>query len=314
MSSLRKIQDASVIFRNLNGIINVYKPQGMKVKHVKAAILNNICKDLNELRANNEPQLHQVPLLATGGAADPLLRKVHSLNLAEHVLSTGPLYEMEDIRCATVASLGQHTSGVLLFGINKGLKQSMRIQRNRPVRAYHVTGKLGVATENHLPNSLITLKANYRHVHPDRLSSLASSLQASHQRKMFELCGVDLQSQAAYEIACKGLIRPANNTQPVIYGIKLIDFQRPHFTLEIHAINETEDYLATLIHEIGIELRSVAHCTALRCIRHGKFTVEGALLRQAWNLPGVVRNMREQKQILEQHPYLLKQSSIELRN
>lgn len=202
----------------------------------------------------------------------------------------------------------------LVFGINKGLKQSMRIQRNRPIRAYHVTGKLGVATDAHLPDSRITMKANYNHVSAERLSDLTASLQASHQRKMFELCGVDMQSQAAYEIACKGLIRPANKTIPVVYGIKLIDFQKPNFTLEIHAINETENYLATLIHEIGIEVRSVAHCTAIRCIRHGKFTVEGALLRHGWNLAGVVKNIREQKQILEEHPYLLKQDRIELRN
>lgn len=203
---------------------------------------------------------------------------------------------------------------LLVFGINKGLRQTMRIQRNRPLRAYHVTGRLGIATENHLPDSHVTVKATYRHVHPERLSALASSLQASHQRKMFELCGVDMQSQAAYEISCKGLIRPANNSQPVIYGIKLIDFQKPNFTLEIHAINESEDYLATLIHEIGIELKTVAHCSALRCIRHGKFSVENSLLRHGWNLAGVVKNMREQKEILEKNPFLLKQDKIELRN
>ena len=201
-----------------------------------------------------------------------------------------------------------------VFGINKGLRQSMRIQRNRPVRAYHVTGRLGIATENYLPDTRVTLKANYRHVSADRVSALASSLQASHQRKMFELCGVDLQSQAAYEIACKGLIRPANKSQPVVYGIKLIDFQKPNFTLEIHAINESEEYLATLINEMGIELRTVAHCTALRCIRHGKFNIESSLLRHGWNLAGVIKNMREQKEILEQYPFLLKQDKIELRN
>ncbi|KAM7343691.1 pseudouridylate synthase TRUB2, mitochondrial [Cochliomyia hominivorax] len=312
--SLTKVHDASVVFKHLNGLLNIYKPAGMKVKHVKAAILHNISRDLNDLDSNKEREKTQTPLLESGGEADHVLRKVHNLNLSEHVLSVGPRYEIEDIRCSPVASLGLHTSGVLLFGINKGLKQSMRIQRNRPLRAYHVTGRLGIATENHLPDSHVTFKANYRHVYADRLSALASSLQASHQRKMFELCGVDMQSQAAYEIACKGLIRPANNSQPVIYGIKLIDFQKPNFTLEIHAINESEDYLATLIHEIGIELKTVAHCSALRCIRHGKFSVENSLLRHGWNLAGVVKNMREQKEILQQYPFLLKQDKIELRN
>lgn len=201
-----------------------------------------------------------------------------------------------------------------MLGINKGLRQSSKIQQNRPIRAYHVTGCLGTATESHFHDSLVTVRAKHRHVHPDRISGLASSLQASHQRKMFELCGVDLQSQAAYEIACKGLIRPADNIQPVIYGIKLIDFQRPVFTLEIHAINENEDYLATLIHEMGIELRTVAHCQAIRCLRHGKFGIEDSLLRHGWNLAGVIKNMREQKQIIKEHPYLLQQDKIELRN
>ncbi|XP_065368261.1 pseudouridylate synthase TRUB2, mitochondrial [Calliphora vicina] len=312
--SLTKVQDASLVFKHLNGLINIYKPAGMKVKHVKSAILHNICRDLNDLDSQREPKKPQTPLLESGGAADPILRKIHNLNLSESVLSTGPRYEIEDMRCSQVASLGQHTSGVLLFGLNKGLRQTMRIQRNRPLRAYHVSGCLGVATENHLPDSHVTVKAYYKHVQADRLSALASSLQASHQRKMFELSGVDMQSQAAYEIACKGLIRPANDSQPVIYGIKLIDFERPNFTLEIHAINETEQYLATLIHEIGIELKTVAHCSGLRCIRHGKFGVENALLRHGWNLAGIVKNMREQKEILQQYPFLLKQDKIELRN
>ncbi|CAD7012956.1 mitochondrial mRNA pseudouridine synthase Trub2 [Ceratitis capitata] len=311
--SLTKVYDAPTVFRHLNGIMNIYKPAGMKVKHVKNAVLHNIAKDLNEMKVREPRKLH-TPLLEPGGDANPLLRKINSIDLADHILATGPRYQISDIRCALVAGLGIHTSGVLLFGINKGINQSQQVQRNRPVRAYHVTGRLGMATETHFPDARITVRADYRHVHPDRVSALAASMQASHQRKMYELCGVDLQSQAAYEIACKGLLRPADNTQPVIYGIKLIDFQRPDFTLEIHAINECEEYLASLINEVGIELRTVAHCTSIRCIRHGHYGVETSLLRHGWNLRGVVKNMREQRQVLQKHPHLINQDKIELRN
>ena len=61
----------------------------------------------------HEREKPQTPLLESGGEADPILRKIHNLNLAESVLSTGPRYEIEDIRCTPVASLGMHTSGVL---------------------------------------------------------------------------------------------------------------------------------------------------------------------------------------------------------
>lgn len=44
--SVTKVYDASVVFKHLNGLINIYKPAGMKMKHVKSAILYNICRGL----------------------------------------------------------------------------------------------------------------------------------------------------------------------------------------------------------------------------------------------------------------------------
>ncbi|XP_034478483.1 mitochondrial mRNA pseudouridine synthase Trub2 [Drosophila innubila] len=312
--ALTKVYDAATVFKHLNGIINVYKPAGMKVKHVRNAILGNICKGLNEMELREPRKLaSDRPLLGTGTAADSVLHNIASnTDLSDHILAAGPRYMPGDIRCATVAALGDHTSGVLLFGINKGLKQSSRIQRNRPVRVYHVTACMGTATEDHLPDSRITVRSNHRHVSADRISGLAASMQASHQRKMYELCGVDLQTQAAYELACKGLIRPADNTQPVIYGIKLIHFERPHFTLELHAINESEQYIAALVHDMALELRTVAHCSQVRCVRHAHFDVTGSLLRHGWHLPGIIKNLRQQREILEAHPQLLEQERVEL--
>jgi len=43
--------------------------------------------------------------------------------------------------------------------------------------------------------------------------------------------GVDIQSQTAYELAVKGLIKPANSKIPLLYGIKCIHFQPPDFTI-----------------------------------------------------------------------------------
>ncbi|EDW00580.1 mitochondrial mRNA pseudouridine synthase Trub2 [Drosophila grimshawi] len=312
--SLTKVYDAATVFKHLNGIINVYKPAGMKVKHVRNAILGNICKGLNELEQREPRKLTKDRLLlGTGTAADTVLHKIASdADLSDHILAAGPRYMPADIKCAAVATLGDHTSGVLLFGLNGGLQQSSLIQRNRPVRVYHVTARMGTATESHLPNSRITVRANHKYVTAERISGLAASMQASHQRKMYELCGVDLQTQAAYELACKGLLRPADNSQTVIYGIKLIHFDRPHFTLELHTINESEEYMAALIHDMAIELRTVAHCSQLRCIRHAHFDVMESLLRHGWHLPGIVKNLRQQRAVLEAHPQLLEQQRVEL--
>ncbi|XP_030375379.1 mitochondrial mRNA pseudouridine synthase Trub2 [Scaptodrosophila lebanonensis] len=312
--SLTKVYDAATVLKHLNGIINVYKPAGMKVHQVRTAILANICKGLNEMNVREPRKLpEEMRLLGTGTAADTVLHKISSdTDLSDHVLAAGPRYIPQDCRIAPVASLGVHTSGVCLFGLNAGLRQSSRIQRNRPIRIYHVTGRMGIATESHLPGSHITVRAKHGHVSADRISALASSMQASHQRKMYELCGVDLQTQAAYELACKGPLRPTNNSQPVIYSLKLIHFERPNFTLEVHAINESEDYLAALVHDMALELRTVAHCAQLRCIRHAHFDVTDSLLRHGWHLPGIIKNLRQQREILKSHPQLLNQQRVDL--
>lgn len=187
-----------------------------------------------------------------------------------------------------------------------------KLQDSRQIRVYHVHGTLGRATEDHFSTSRVTVRSSYGHVNQSRIDNLLSSIQASHQRKMFELCGVDISSQAAFELASKGPIRPAEGSIPVLYGIKCITFDRPKFTLEVHAINENENYLATLIHEIGIELKSTAHCTGIQCIRFGHFSIEKSLLRRHWNLQGVLSNISISNQLLKHYPEMLNQHSVEL--
>ena len=42
----------------------------------------------------------------------------------------------------------------------------------------------------------------------------------------------DIQSQEAYELACRGPLRPdSDDTEPYIYGVKCIHFKSPNFTL-----------------------------------------------------------------------------------
>lgn len=50
-------------------------------------------------------------------------------------------------------------------------------------------------------------------------------------QKYFRSCGVNMQSQAAYELAVKGLLRPIRSKVPVIYGIKCVQFEPPEFTI-----------------------------------------------------------------------------------
>lgn len=149
----------------------------------------------------------------------------------------------------------------------------------------------------------------------------------SSQLFCFRLCGVDIQSQTAYELAAKGPIRPLDSEIPVIYGIKCVEFNLPDFTIgkmyycnyfphhnlsEIHCINEYEMYLKALIHEIGIKMNSTAHCTALQCLRQSCFTLDHALLRKHWVLEHILTNIEECSKLLKDHQYISKQDSAVL--
>lgn len=63
----------------------------------------------------------------------------------------------------------------------------------------------------------------------------------------------------------------------------------------------------TLIHDIGYQMHSVAHCTKIKCIRYGHFHVEDSMLRHYWNLQGITNSIATSRRILAHHPEMLKQ-------
>lgn len=196
-------------------------------------------------------------------------------------------------------------SFITVVGLGTGSYTTYKLRQANPLRTFHVTGRFGMSTENNFKGSLMLSKANYHHIYPEKLAGLLAAMQASHQKQMYEMCGVDMQSQTGYEIACRGLIRPVKKDVPVVYGIRCIKFKRPEFVIEVHTINENEEYLCTLIQEIGIQMRSVAHCTGVRCVQHGPFSYEQSLLRSQYWLQDVLANLKQTQQIIKEHPEIL---------
>lgn len=86
------------------------------------------------------------------------------------------------------------------------------------------------------------------------------------------------------------------------------------YIAEVQAVNEYDKYLWTLVHDLGVQLKTSAHCTGLQCIRQGKFTVDLALLRKHWQLEPIIDNMDRCRQILEDNEVLLRPISAQLSN
>lgn len=192
-----------------------------------------------------------------------------------------------------------------VLGVNKGTKFSHVLRHGAPIQTYHITGKFGKATEDNFQGSRVTNRSTYRHVTAGKLQALVASLQSTYQRQMFEMSGLDIQSQAAYELACKGLIRPQNRTDMVIYGMRTIEFTGKTFTIEVQSMNAKESMLANLVLDIAVQLRTVARCTQIRCTRYGYFSYQDSLLRSHWNLQNVLQSMHECQKVWKKYPSMV---------
>lgn len=246
-------------------------------------------------------------------------------NLARHVLVMGPEYTPESIRITSAQLMSTNMSGVLsklklnpiesnmfsfkhfhlVLGINKGTQWAYKLRQGSPILTYEIVGKLGTATESCFGGGKVLARATHGHVTAGKIQALVASMQATYQRQMFAMSGIDIQSQTAYELACKGLIRLKDISMPMIYGIRSIGNVRKTFTLEVQAMNVNEQYLSNMINTMGIQLRTAAHCSKIRCTRVGFFTYKQSLLRSHWNLQNVIQNMHECQKIWNEHPSMV---------
>jgi tRNA U55 pseudouridine synthase TruB len=223
-------------------------------------------------------------------------------SFADHPLVVGQRYQEKDFSVAFANSLGWYSSGIVLGFIGKSAPKAIDFKNGQHLKVYEIKGKFGFGTDNFREDGKIIEKSGYKHVTHGLIGRVVSKIQAIQQTQMFKTIGVDIRSEDAYQMAAKGMIRPGvRKTQPVVYDIKLTDFDLPEFTLEVQCINEYEPFLCGLIDEIGHELKTSAFCTRLRLIRYGPFTLEHSLLFKHWTLENIIQNIKLCRPLLKPH-------------
>lgn len=297
MSRIKAISYAPEAWAHLKGIFCVYKPSSLSVRAVRNTLCHNLCRDLRELEPRGTASL--VSLTGSVCSNKPFEVRVIP-NYADHELVSGLRYQEQDVRMVHICGLGWNTSGVLLMAINDACYQAKNPNYRNFIRKYEIKAKFGFATRTFMSDGIVIERSTYHHIKQSALDRLLSSIQACHQSLTFKYSGIDVQSQEAYELASKGPVKPCTKSDSLIYSIKCTEFDLPHFTLEIHCINETEYFLMELIHDIGIDLRSTAVCTQLRQVQFGPFTLPHALLRKHWTLENILNNTTLCQTILDQ--------------
>lgn len=285
MSGPRKLV-ASQVWRQIQGILCVFKPTDMSLGRLMHNLQTIIAADLGKMINRRPRKIMQYDALKG------IATQTEDIDYSDHPLVIGPRYIKSDIRYHCESALTFHACGVCLVGLNKGRFLVGDLEASKPLRVYHIVGELGVATDNLFKTGKVVEKASYGKVTRFAVDRVAALFQSNHQRLMYKHLGVPIESQTAYEAAAQGLVRPANDDQPVIYGIKCIKFEKPFFTLEVTCVNEREDYLLDIVNTFGLKLNTVARCIHLKCIRYGPFTLDHALLPHSWRAEKFASNIQ----------------------
>uniref|UniRef100_A0A8D0HD52 TruB pseudouridine synthase family member 2 n=1 Tax=Sphenodon punctatus TaxID=8508 RepID=A0A8D0HD52_SPHPU len=279
----------------LHGLFAVYKPPGMHWQMVRDTVETQLLKDLNSLK--RPPPRQEIRFLTStieGNARKELTITASRLPvLADHPLVAGPMFT--HLNMGAVHRLDMKSSGVLVLGVGHGNKLLPYLYNTHPTKAYVVHGLFGKATDDFSDTGKLIEKTTFDHITEEKLEQILAVIQGSNHKSLLMFSDIDLKTQEAYELAVKGLIRPMDKTPPLITAIRCLQLTPPEFHLEIQCMNENQQYLRRLVHEIGLELKSSAVCTRIRRTRDGVFTVEDALLRTQWNLQNVQNAIDESR-------------------
>lgn len=132
-------------------------------------------------------------------------------------------------------------------------------------------------------------KTSFHHVKRGMFERFLQIYQGQFQKLIPRSYGVDPNSQAAYELHARGVVRPGDLSMPMIYRLSLLDFFPPYFTLEIQCINETGKFLLKIFNDVSEDLKSAAVVTRIRRVQWGCFSLDHALLKKHWNAENIAQ-------------------------
>ncbi|XP_054440284.1 pseudouridylate synthase TRUB2, mitochondrial [Pteronotus mesoamericanus] len=277
----------SASLARLNGVFAAYKPPGLHWKHLRDTVELQLLKGLNAGKPRAPEQRVRFLLGRVEGSEEKELSLTATSvpTLTNHPLVCGPAFT--SLKVGVGHRLDVRASGVLVLGVGHGRSLLTDMYNAHLTKDYTVRGLLGKATDDFCEDGRLVEKTTYDHVTREQLDRVLALIQGSHQKALVMHSSLDLQTQEAYEMAVRGLIRPMSKSPMLIAGIRCLHFAPPEFLLEVQCMHETQKHLRRLVHEIGLELKTTAVCTRVQRTRDGFFTLDDALLRTQWDLHSI---------------------------
>ncbi|KAL7076541.1 hypothetical protein ACQ4LE_004337 [Meloidogyne hapla] len=287
----------------LNGIVCLFKPRDIPLPVLQRLFLKEICDQANVLAQCRPIPLIEMPIVEAHKESGALLvvGKSQQIDYSMHPLIVGEMFRPEEFYMEALNPLEPSSSGVCVFGLNDGCDRLDAIRSLAWINEYFIEAELGRGTNQNSIRGKVNARMEYDHVSQHRLNTLLSLLRLQYKKASFEFANINMESQQAFELARCGAPRPKILGSPLIFDLDLCYFNLPYFKLNIQITGENDQFLCDFIHEIGLNLSTVASTRKLRRTRQGFFGIEHALLDKHFHLESILKNILMCEKILAEN-------------
>lgn len=297
------------IYRALDGILIVYKPTRVSHKELTQELRLKISDLLNEY--SPRPLANRVCI---EGGLEEEKHVVERPNFADHPLVVGPRYLPWELSMSQIQPLGYRSSGVSTYLLGSANRFVLKMRKVQFINIYHIRAQFGHITDTNFYDGKVQDKSTFHHIRANRVDAALSRIEAVQYERLFDAANVEHGSEEAYQLAKAWPSKPPRMAQwPVIYRIRCIHFELPHFKLEVTVTNENEYFLAQIPRDVGLMLKSAAFTHSIRRVKHGLFNIDRCLTEKDYNLQSIIDNlaiynsrMDEIEQFLHDHSRAIK--------
>ena len=188
------------------------------------------------------------------------------------------------IKVGHAGTLDPLATGVLLVCIGRATKMVDQLQAEE--KEYVADLRFGATTPSYDREHTIDHTYPWRHITIEALNPGLEHLTGERLQSPPLYSAKKVEGLRAYEIARAGETVELKQALINIYEMQIEQCTLPDLTLRVRCSKGT--YIRSLAHELGLEVGSGAHLTALRRTRSGGFTVENG-----WNLDDFLEKLKK---------------------
>lgn len=177
------------------------------------------------------------------------------------------------IKIGHAGTLDPLATGVLLVCIGKATKQVDELQ-SQP-KEYVFTVELGATTPCFDLEHPIDQRFPYEHITNEQITEFVNGLVGTFEQVPPLYSAKKINGKRAYNYVRDGVEVELRKAEVTVYEAEILRIELPHVELRVKCSKGT--YVRSIARDMGVELGSGGHLTALRRTKNGGYNVEDAI-------------------------------------